>query len=270
MRILFLGDIVGRSGREAVISSIPMYRKKLDINFVIVNGENSAGGFGITSEICNQFFESGVDVITGGNHSWDQQEIIKYIDKEPRLLRPINHHRSAPGRGESIYTTSEGKKVMVINALGQVFMNSINSPFEAIDNALKSVLLGSTVDAIFIDFHAEATSEKMAMGHFLDGRVSAVIGSHQQIPTADGRIFRNGTAYQTDAGMCGDYESIIGMEKNVPLSRFLGKVNKMKMTPALGDATICGVVIDIDDYSGLAKNIYSIRQGGCLNNIWPE
>ncbi|MBL41509.1 MAG: TIGR00282 family metallophosphoesterase [Rhodospirillaceae bacterium] len=269
MKLLFLGDVVGKVAREKVINSIPMLRDKLSLDIVIVNGENAAGGFGITSEICKQFFDSGIDVITGGNHSWDQSGIIEYIEKEPRLLRPLNHVKGTPGRGYYFYNTFDGKKILIINLIGQVFMKPIENPFLSVDDCLKSSNLGKTVDLIFVDFHAEATSEKMAMAQFLDGRVSAVIGSHQQIPTADSQILDKGTAYQTDAGMCGDYNSVIGMQKDVPINRFLGKISKDRFRPAGGDATICGVVIETSEETGLAKKITPLRLGGRLNEEWP-
>ena len=270
MKLLFLGDIVGKVAREKVTDSIPMLRKKLSLDFVIVNGENAAGGFGITSDICKEFFDSGVDVISGGNHSWDQSEIIEFIEKEPRLLRPLNHVSGTPGRGYNVYKIYDGRKVLVINILGQVFMKPIENPFLSVENCLKVFNLGRNVDLIFVDFHAEATSEKMAMAHFLDGRVSAVIGSHQQIPTADAHILDKGTAYQTDAGMGGDYNSVIGMQKNVPIERFLGKVSKDRFKPAIGEATICGVVIETDNNTGLATKITPLRFGGKLTEKWPS
>lgn len=270
MKILFLGDVVGRSGRDAVLAAIPLYRKRLLLDFVVVNGENAAGGFGITSDICESLFAAGVDVITGGNHSWDQQEIVPYINSEPRLLRPINHVEGTPGRGSGIFTESRGRKVMVINAMGQIFMRPINNPFYAIDKVLKSVKLGFGVDLILVDFHAEATSEKMAMGHFLDGRASVVVGSHQQVPSADAQILNAGTAYQSDAGMCGDYDSVIGMQKEVPIARFLGKISKERMSPALGEATVCGVFVETEDATGIASRIAPLRQGGRISPAWPD
>tara|TARA_B100002052_G_scaffold186088_1_gene169521 strand:+ start:63 stop:875 length:813 start_codon:yes stop_codon:yes gene_type:complete len=270
LRLLFLGDVVGKVAREKVIQSMPILREKLALDFVVVNGENAAGGFGITSDICKQFFDSGIDVITGGNHSWDQSEIVKFIENEPRLLRPLNHVSGTPGRGHNVYENFDGRKVLVINIIGQVFMKPYENPFISISDCLKSSNLGKTVDLIFVDFHAEATSEKMAMAQFLDGRVSAVIGSHQQIPTADAQILDRGTAYQTDAGMCGDYNSVIGMQKEVPINRFLGKISKDRLKPANGEATICGVLIETDETSGLAKKITPLRFGGKLIEKWPS
>ena len=268
MRSLFLGDVVGRAGRDVVVENVPALRERLSLDLVVVNGENAAGGFGITAEICKAFYAAGVDIVTGGNHSWDQQQVVGYIDSDMRLLRPLNIAPDAPGRGAQVYTLA-GRKVMVINLQGQVFMEPIDNPFRAADKALDGVRLGATVQFILVDFHAEATSEKMAMGHFLDGRVSAVFGSHQQVPTADSMILNGGTAYQTDAGMCGDYDSVIGMDKSVPLGRFTGRVARARMTPALGEGTLCGVVVETDDVTGLATTVAPIRLGGRLAPTSP-
>jgi metallophosphoesterase (TIGR00282 family) len=269
MKSLFLGDVVGRAGRDVVVENVPALRERLSLDLVVVNGENAAGGFGITAEICKAFYAAGVDIVTGGNHSWDQQQVIGYIDSDTRLLRPLNIAPDAPGRGAQIYTLA-GRKVMVINLQGQVFMEPNDNPFRAVDKALDGVRLGATVQFILVDFHAEATSEKMAMGHFLDGRVSAVFGSHQQVPTADSMILNGGTAYQTDAGMCGDYDSVIGMDKGVPLDRFAGRVVRARMTPALGEGTLCGVVVETDDTTGLATAVAPIRLGGRLMPTSPS
>jgi metallophosphoesterase (TIGR00282 family) len=268
MKSLFLGDVVGRAGRDVVVDNVPALRKQLALDLVVVNGENAAGGFGITADICKAFYDAGVDIVTGGNHSWDQQQVIGYIDGDTRLLRPLNIAPDAPGRGAQIYNLN-GRQVMVINLQGQVFMEPNDNPFRAVDKVLAGVRLGSSVQFILVDFHAEATSEKMAMGHFLDGRVSAVFGSHQQVPTADTMVLPGGTAYQTDAGMCGDYNSVIGMDKGVPLDRFTGRVVKARMTPALGEATLCGVVVETDDATGLATAAAPIRLGGHLAPTTP-
>jgi metallophosphoesterase (TIGR00282 family) len=269
MKSLFLGDVVGRAGRDVVVENVPALRERLSLDLVVVNGENAAGGFGITAEICKAFYAAGVDIVTGGNHSWDQQQVIGYIDSDTRLLRPFNIAPDAPGRGAQIYTLA-GRPVMVINLQGQVFMEPNDNPFRAVDKALDGARLGTTVQFILVDFHAEATSEKMAMGHFLDGRVSAVFGSHQQVPTADSMILNGGTAYQTDAGMCGDYDSVIGMDKAVPLDRFAGRVVRARMTPALGEGTLCGVVVETDDVTGLATAVAPIRLGGRLAPTSPS
>ena len=264
MRLLFLGDVVGKVAREKVIHSMPMLREKLALDFVVVNGENAAGGFGITSDICKQFFDSGIDVITGGNHSWDQSEIVKFIENEPRLLRPLNHVSGTPGRGHNVYENFDGRKVLVINIIGQVFMKPYENPFISISDCLKSSNLGKTVDLIFVDFHAEATSEKMAMAQFLDGKVSAVIGSHQQIPTADAQILDRGTAYQTDAGMCGDYNSVIGMNKENSIMKFLKDEKAQNHFPAEGKSTLSGIIIEGDSSTGLAKKVKRFISGGVL------
>ena len=269
MKVLFLGDIVGRSGREAVCEALPGLREKLDLDFVVANGENAAGGFGITAEICARLYEAGVDVLTSGNHVWDQQDIIAYIDSDPRLLRPINYLAGTPGRGAGIFRTRGGAKALVINAMGQVFMGQIENPFIHLAAELDKVRLGGTVDFVLIDIHAEATSEKMAVGQFADGKASLVVGSHSHVPTADARVLSGGTAYQTDAGMCGDYDSIIGMEPAGPLSRFLGKVQKERFKPALGEATLCGVYVETDPATGRATHVAPLRQGGRLAPQWP-
>jgi len=270
MRLLFLGDLIGRSGREAVVRHLPMLREDLDLDFVIVNGENVAGGFGITAAICNELFDCGVDVITLGNHAWDQREALVHIEREPRLLRPANYPAGTPGRGAGLYETPEGLRVLVVNAMGRVFMEALDDPFAAVDAEIEACQLGREADAIFIDFHGEATSEKMAMGHFCDGRASAVVGTHSHVPTADAQIFPGGTAYQTDAGMCGDYNSVIGMEKEEPLNRFLSKIPSARFQPAMGEATICGVFIVTDEETGLAVRIEPLRYGGRLKQALPR
>ena len=269
MKVLFLGDIVGRSGREVVCGALPGLRQKLDLDFVVANGENAAGGFGITADICAQLYAAGVDVLTTGNHVWDQQEIISYIDSEPRLLRPINYVAGTPGRGANIFTARGGAKVLVMNVMGRVFMGELDDPFAHVSAELAKVRLGGSVDFVLIDIHAEATSEKMAVGRFADGRASLVVGSHSHVPTADAQVFPGGTAYQTDAGMCGDYESIIGMEIAGPMSRFLGKVRKVRFKAALGEATLCGVYVETDDATGKATHVAPLRQGGRLAPCWP-
>ena len=253
MKILFCGDVVGRSGRDAIVEYVPKLRKELGLDFVIVNGDNAAAGFGITSGICKEFYDAGVDVITGGDHIWDQKEIIPFLATEKRLLRPQNFPEKTPGTGHNIYTLSTGKKIMVIHLLGQVFhKENANCPFLIADKVLESARLGQNVAAILVDFHAEATSEKTAMGQYLNGRVSMVVGSHTHIPTHDARVLSKGTAYQTDAGMCGDYDSVIGFKPESPLERFLTKVGKAKLEAASGKGTLCGLVVDINDSTGLA------------------
>jgi metallophosphoesterase (TIGR00282 family) len=270
MRILFCGDIVGRSGRDAVAQHLPDICKKLNIDFTIINAENSSHGFGVTKVICEDLYKIGVDVITTGNHIWDKKEIIGYIDQDKRLLRPINYPVTAPGRGYTIIPNRHGKDVLVINAQARLFMDALDDPFAAVDAVLKKYPLGKSIGAIVLDFHGEATSEKMAMGHFCDGRVSLVVGTHTHIPTADMQILPKGTAYQTDAGMCGDYDSVVGMEKAVPLLKFTRKMPTDRMQPAQGPGTMCGVFVETDDASGLAKSIHPICLGARLKNTWPE
>ncbi len=270
MRILFLGDLVGRSGRTAAIDALPDLKKNLKLDFIIVNAENAASGFGTTEKIANQVMEAGADVISGGNHTFDQKDILNIINKDNRVLRPANYPEGTPGRGYHVYDAPRGKKVLVINAMGRVFMYPLDCPFRAIDKILTKYRLGATVDAIFVDFHGEATSEKMAMGQYLDGRVTAVVGTHSHVPTGDTQILNKGTGYQTDAGMCGDYDSVIGMDKAEPLSRFLTSMNKERFSPAKGEATVCGTFVETDDRTGLTKRIEPLRMGPRLMQHIPE
>jgi metallophosphoesterase (TIGR00282 family) len=263
LRILFLGDVVGRSAREAVIKQIPEIRRNFSLVFVIVNGENAAGGFGITEKICEDFFSSGIDCITSGNHVWDQKELFDYIKDENRLLRPINYPEETPGKGFEIFPNQLGR-VLVVNVMGRLFMESLDDPFNAIEKVLDENPLGITCDAIIIDIHAETTSEKTAMGHFCDGRVSLVVGTHTHIPTADHQILPYGTAYQTDAGMCGDYDSVIGMEKTEPIRRFVEKTPGGRFNPAQGSPTLCGVIVETSP-DGLSEAIEPFRLGGILS-----
>lgn len=268
MKFLVLGDIVGRAARDAVIAALPDWRRRLGLDFVVVNGENAAGGFGITGELARALFDAGVDVITTGNHVWDQREITSYIAGEPRLLRPVNYPRGTPGRGFGLYEATRGRKVLVINAMGRVFMNPLDDPFAAVDDLLGKYRLGGGADCILVDFHGEATSEKTAMGCFCDGRASLVIGTHSHVPTADARILPGGTAFQTDAGMCGDYDSIIGMDKAEPLQRFTRQISTQRFTPAQGTPTLCGVVVECGR-DGRATSIRPLRSGGGLMPAWP-
>jgi hypothetical protein len=263
VRIAIFGDIVGRSGRKAVIDSLPELRRKRGLDFIIVNVENAAAGFGVTAEIAQAVLDAGADVLTTGNHAFDQREEIDVYRTESRLLRPLNFPRDNPGRGAGLYEAKNGRQVMVLHAQGQVDMHPCDDPFAGVDLAMGSVKLGREADAIIVDFHAEATSEKQAMGHFLDGRVSAVIGTHTHTPTADDRILAGGTAYMSDVGMCGDYDSVIGMEKAEPLNRFLTKMSSQRFQPAAGAATLCGAIIETDA-TGRALSIEPLRLGGCL------
>ena len=260
MKLLFCGDVVGRSGRDAVLNFVPKFRAENQVDFVVVDADNAASGFGVTPALCADFFGAGIDVLTGGDHIWDQKEIIPYLTKEKRLLRPQNFPDKTPGTGHHIYTTAAGKKVLVIHLLGQVFHKEhAHCPFETVDRILESVRLGSSVNAIIVDMHAEATSEKMAMGKYLDGRVSMVVGSHTHVPTADARILPKSTAYQTDSGMCGDYSSVIGFKSEAPLERFLGKITKVRLEPASGQGTVCGLLVETDDSTGLATRCTPIQ-----------
>lgn len=264
MRLLFLGDVVGRAGRDAVVAALPGLRARLGLDFVAVNGENAAGGFGITEKIAADLLDAGADVISGGNHSWDQREALVFIEREDRLLRPANYPRGTPGRGVGVFEARDGRRVLIVNVLGRVFMEPLDDPFAAVEAALDACPLGEAADAVIIDIHAEATSEKMAMGHFADGRASLVVGTHSHVPTADAQILPGGTAYQTDAGMCGDYDSVIGMDKDEPLNRFTRKLPGGRFQPALGEATVCGVFVETDDATGLARRIEPVRLGGRL------
>lgn len=270
MRILFLGDIVGRAGRKAVVDAVPDLRRRLDLDFVICNGENAAHGFGITERICDELIDAGVDVITTGNHVWDQREALVFIERQDRLLRPGNFPSGTPGRGSGLFEARTGARVLVMNVMGRVFMDAMDDPFRFVDNEIGACPLGEGADAIVIDLHAEATSEKMAMGHFADGRASLVVGTHSHVPTADTQILPEGTAYQTDAGMCASYDSVIGMQKDEPLSRFTTKLPGGRMTPAEGPATVCGVFVETDDATGLALRAEPVRLGGRLIDHLPE
>lgn len=264
MRLAFFGDVVGRSGREAVIEYIQKNKEKHGFDLVIVNGENSARGFGITRSICEDFFDAGVDVITMGNHTFDQKDDLQLFDQEKRLIRPLNYPPGTPGHGAFIAKTKADKKVLVINLIGRVSMEQNDDPFFVADQFLKGYPLGGNVDAIFIDIHAETTAEKTALARYLDGRISGMVGTHTHVPTADLQILKNGTGFLSDCGMCGDYDSVIGMEEDAPIKRFIQKINaRARMTPALKEATVCGVVMDIDD-KGICVDIQTIRVGGFL------
>ena len=271
MRLAFFGDIVGRSGREGLAELLPRLRRQLGLEFVVVNAENAAAGFGITENTARELFDAGADCLTLGNHSWDQREALTYIVREPRLIRPLNYPvlADAPGRGAQMFTTERGRHVLVINLLGRVFMDAQDDPFGAVDRELNACPLGAAADAIIVDMHAEATSEKMAMGHFCDGRASLVVGTHSHVPTADAQILNGGTAYQTDAGACADYDSVIGNDKEEPLRRFTTRVPGGRYKPAEGPATVCGVYLETSDATGLAVRVEPIRIGGRLAEHVP-
>tara|TARA_B100000029_G_scaffold219975_1_gene217694 strand:+ start:1644 stop:2453 length:810 start_codon:yes stop_codon:yes gene_type:complete len=265
MKILVLGDIFGKSGSIAVKKYLPILINEKKIDFVVANGENAADpGVGITRKNVEEFFNSGVDVITTGNHVWDQKETMEFIVKENRLLRPENLVEGSPGNGFGIFNSKNKKKVAVINLMGNVFMKKSRDVFESAKNISEKIRLGKDADFVIIDIHAEITSEKMAMGHFFDGKATIVFGTHTHVPTSDHRIMKNGTAYQTDLGMCGDYDSVIGMNKDNSLKKFMKDPKAEKHFPAEGQATLCGVMVYADDETGLAKKILPIRVGGSL------
>ena len=274
---MICGDIVGKAGRDALKKHLPLLCDEVDIDFIIVNGENAAHGFGITEKICASFFELGVDAITTGNHIWDKKEIIKYIGQENRLLRPLNFPEGTPGNGFGLFKSRIGKRVLVINVMGQLFMKPIRSPFKVIEEILKKYRLGIEVDIILVDFHCEATSEKQAMGHLLDGRVSVMVGTHTHVPTSDYQILEGGSGYQTDLGMTGDYDSVIGMKKQAALGRFMvsddstaKSASKNRLEPAGGEGTLCGTIVEISELSGLASSIRPVRLGGRLSESVPN
>ncbi|MEL6792317.1 MAG: TIGR00282 family metallophosphoesterase [Pseudomonadota bacterium] len=266
MKILFLGDVMGRTGRTAVIDALPALRADHALDFVIVNAENSAAGFGCTGAIATEILEAGADVITLGDHAFDQKDMLGHIEKDPRILRPLNYAKTAPGAGARVFEASRGRKVLVAQALGRVFMSRpYDDPFSALEAELRKHPLGpSGVNAVVIDIHAEATSEKMAVGKYFDGKASLVVGTHTHVPTADAMILPKGTAYQTDAGMCGDYDSVIGMDAGEPLKRFITGMPGARFTPADGEATISGVIVETDDRKGRATSIAPLRLGGRL------
>ncbi len=270
MRILFLGDVMGRSGREAVAQRLPELRRLLAIDLAVVNGENMAHGKGMTPKLVGELYAAGADVITSGNHVWDAREIIPYIDGDPRLLRPINFPPGTPGRGLATVTLADGRRAVIVNAMTRLFMDPLDDPFAVVLRALKPWPLGGAAQAVLIDFHGEATSEKMAFAHFFDGDVSVVVGTHTHVPTADVTVLPGGTAYQTDAGMCGDYDSVIGMAKEEPVRRFVRKMpGERKPEPAGGPATVCGLFVETDDRTGLALRAEPVRVGGRLSQTLP-
>ena len=270
MKLLYLGDIIGRSGRDAVTARLPALRRDWGLDAVVVNGENAAHGFGLTAKIAAELFAAGTDVITLGNHSWDQREMIGHIDQEPRILRPLNYPPGTPGRGAGVFSLERGRKILVMQTMGRLYMDPLDDPFAAVERELARTRLGpGGVDAILVDIHAEATSEKMAMGHCCDGRVSLVVGSHSHVPTGDAQILPRGTAYQTDAGMCGDYDSVIGMHKDAAIARYVRKMPGERLTPAEGEGTVCGTYVETDDRSGLASRIVAVRLGPRLAESRP-
>ena len=269
MRILFVGDVVGRAGRAAIADHLPGLIRDWSLDLVIVNGENAAGGFGITEAIYQEFVDLGADAVTLGNHSWDQREALVFIERAPRLIRPANYPPGTPGRGTALVDTKNGRRALVVNAIGRIFMTAFDDPFAVINRELEACPLRSAADAIVVDFHGEATSEKQGIGFFCDGRASLVVGTHTHVPTADHQILSGGTAYMTDAGMTGDYDSVIGMDKVEPVQRFLRKLSGPRFTPATGPATVCGVFVQTGP-GGLALRIDPVRAGGRLTPALPK
>jgi metallophosphoesterase (TIGR00282 family) len=269
VRILFIGDVVGRSGRAIVRERLPGLVRDWKLDLVVLNGENAAGGFGITEAIFNEFLDAGADVVTLGNHAWDQREALVFIERAPRLIRPINFPKGTPGRGAAMIEARNGARVLVVNAMGRIFLDPLDDPFAAVERELSACALKRDADAVVIDMHAEATSEKQAMGHFADGRASLVVGTHTHAPTADHQILPGGTAFMTDAGMTGDFDSVIGMVKEEPLSRFLRKIPSAKFEAATGAPTLCGVAVETDDKTGLARRVGAVRLGARLEEARP-
>jgi len=269
MRILFLGDVVGRSGRDAIAATLPRLRAALLADLVVVNGENASHGFGLAPDMAQAMFVAGADVITLGNHSWDRRELIPYIAQEPRVIRPLNFPPGTPGAGSFVVALADGRRALVLNAMGRLFMDALDCPFRGTAELLARYKLGASVSAIVADFHAEATSEKMAYAHSFDGSVSLVIGTHTHCPSADHHILSGGTAFQSDAGMCGDYDSVIGMAKEGSAAKFWSKVPGERLQPAGGEATVCGLFVVTDDRTGLAVSAEPVRQGGRLSQAMP-
>jgi 2',3'-cyclic-nucleotide 2'-phosphodiesterase len=270
MRILFLGDVVGRSGRNAVKERLADLRRDWRLDFVIVNAENASSGMGLTAQHAQDLLEAGADCLTLGDHAFDQKDMLSEVERNPRILRPLNYAKAAPGKGARVFETRDGRKIHVVQVLGQVFMKrAFDDPFSTVEAALRVAPLGGAADAVIVDFHAEATSEKMAMGHWCDGRASLVVGTHTHVPTSDARILEKGTAYLTDAGMCGDYDSVIGMDKLEPITRFVTGMPKARFTPAGGEATLSGVFVETETASGRAIQVSPVRVGGRLSPSSP-
>jgi 2',3'-cyclic-nucleotide 2'-phosphodiesterase len=265
MRVLFLGDVVGRAGRKAVLERLPGLRRDWRLDFVVVNAENASGGMGLTEPHAKALLGAGADCLTLGDHAFDQRDMLSFVEEDPRVLRPVNYAKAAPGRGARLFTATGGRKVFVAQVLGQVFMRrAYDDPFSTIDATLRAAPLGGEAEAVIVDFHAEATSEKMAMGHWCDGRASLVVGTHTHVPTSDTRILERGTAYQSDAGMCGDYDSVIGMDKLEPITRFVTGMSKGRFSPAEGEATLSGIFVETEGGTGRACAAHAVRIGGRL------
>ena len=268
MRLLFVGDVIGRSGRAAIAKHLPELRRRWALDCVVVNGENAAGGFGITEDICRELLDAGADCITLGNHSFDQREALVFIARQPKLIRPANYPKGTPGAGAALVEVTEGRRVLVVSVMGRVFMDAMDDPFAALDREIDACPLGRGCDAAIVDVHAEATSEKMAFGHYADGRASLVVGTHTHVPTADHQILPGGTAFLSDAGMTGDYDSVIGMDKAEPIRRMTQKTPGVRYEPAMGPATLCGIAVETGA-SGLAERLAPVRLGGRLSEARP-
>ena len=270
MKILFLGDVMGRAGRTAIVDHLPRLRRDWRLDFVVVNGENATGGMGLSGAHAKILLDAGADVITLGDHAFDQKDMMTFAAHEPRIIRPLNFSKAAPGVGAKVFAATQGRKVLVTQALGQVFMKRpFDDPFSALDATLRQYPMGGAVQASLVDIHCEATSEKMAIGHFCDGRASIVVGTHTHVPTADAMILPGGTAYQSDAGMTGDYNSVIGMDKTEPLRRFITGMPKDRFTPAASEATLSGLYVETDDRTGKATRVEMVRQSGRLSQSGP-
>jgi metallophosphoesterase (TIGR00282 family) len=269
VRILFIGDIVGRSGRAVVKERVPGLVRDWKLDLVVANGENAAGGFGITEAIYQEFLDAGIDAVTLGNHAWDQREALVFIERAPRLIRPLNYPSGTPGRGAALIDAKNGAQALVINAMGRVFMDPLDDPFAAVERELSLCALKEAADAIVVDIHAETTSEKQAMGHFCDSRASLVVGTHTHVQTADHRVLAGGTAFVSDVGMTGDYDSVIGMSKDEPIGRFVRKISSGRFEAADGVATLCGLAVETNDKTGLASRVAPVRLGGGLEPAAP-
>ena len=269
MRLLFIGDVVGRSGRTIVHKRLPGLIADWKLDLVVVNGENAAGGFGITEKIYDELIDAGADAVTLGNHSWDQREALVFIERAPRLIRPVNYPAGTPGRGAALVDAKNGQRALVINAMGRIFMDALDDPFAAVDRELTACPLGEGADAVVVDMHCEATSEKQGMGYFCDGRASLVVGTHTHVPTADHRLLPGRTAFVSDVGMTGDFNSVIGMNKEEPLNRFLRKIPSAKFEAATGPATLCGLAVETENATGLAAKVGAVRLGGMLEEARP-
>jgi metallophosphoesterase (TIGR00282 family) len=270
MRLLFLGDVVGRAGREAVAAELPRLRDRWKLDCVVINGENAAGGFGITEAICDELIDAGADAVTLGNHSWDQREALVFIARQPRLVRPANYPPGTPGRGATLVETRSGRSVLVVNVMGRVEMEPLDDPFRVANDEIDACPLGRGCDAIVLDIHGEATAEKQAIGWHFDGRASLAVGTHTHVPTADTRILPGGTAFQTDAGMCGDYVSVIGFDRHEPIRRMMEKTPLARWEAASGIGSLSGVAVETDDATGLAVKVGRVQIGPTLPEAWPD